>query len=278
MNLNSQQELSPAVGTVSVHDPRYSYMQDSSLRNLLIDELTGIAEDFLSINLKDFLPFHRDIKSEIEHFWQIYINRPFGHNQGGSGFHNAFWIYLVSRTIRPSLIVESGVWKGQTTWLFEQACPDANIHGFDINLGNLEYKTGKIKYHEQDWSEYHCGDIEANRSLIFFDCHINHAKRILEAYERGFRHLLFDDNPPLHKLYAYGLPGFPTVEMVVNCTFNNKQEVSWAWHGQRKQYRLDIMEISQARSLVEKHVVFPDVGGLTRYGGFSFLTYVQLCE
>ena len=55
---------------------------------------------------------------------------------------------LIARYRNPRLIVESGVWKGQTSWLFRQACPKAEIHSFDIDLKTLEVKSDRVDYHE----------------------------------------------------------------------------------------------------------------------------------
>jgi len=276
-------EICPAtnkhlIGYEKVHDPASSFMKDTYLQSMLVEELEAVARAFFKDHLSEILRDDFDFGSEIERFWQTYSRRTFTHNRRGSGFHNAFWIYLFSRMINPTLVVESGVWQGQTSWLLEQACPDATIHGFDIDLRNLEYKTGKVVFHEQDWNQYTFKNVNGDKSLVFFDCHINHATRIIEAHRKGFRHLLFDDNPPAHKLYAYGLPGFPTSNIIYNSLGLNSAEICWYWQGTEKKYELDMIELREAKRLLQKHEVFPDVGGPTRYGGFSFLTYVRLSD
>lgn len=259
-----------------VHDPSSSHMKDKKLTSILINELSEISRTYFSDHLGNLAGNSFNFISEVEKFMTLYASRPSKENKGGSGFHNSFWLFLFARTLNPKLIIESGVWKGHTSWLLEQACPDATILGFDINLRNLEYKNGKVKFYEQDWSEYQFGSVEPEQSLVFFDCHVNHAKRILEAHDRGFRHLLFDDNPPVHKLYGYGLPGFPTANMVWKGLEVQRHEVAWYWQGKEISYQIDKKEITKARVIMKMHEVFPDVGGSTRYGGFSFLTYVKL--
>lgn len=261
-----------------VHDPRYSYMEDQVLRDLLIEELAKTAQGFFTNQLTEITPSKFDFELEVQQFWKIYLDRPFGHNIRGSGFHNAFWIYLFARVLDPSLVVESGVLRGHTSWLLEKACASATMHGFDIDLGNLEYKEGQIHFHEQDWADFQFQNVNGEKSLVFFDCHVNHARRIIEAYEKGFRHLLFDDNPPIHKLYGYGRPAFPTANMVYNGFDMSTTEVSWVFQGKKKRCSFDEHEITEARKLMRQHKVCPNVGDTTRYGGFSFLTYVRLKE
>lgn len=259
------------------YDPSNSYMKDKCLRKLLIDELSQVARTHFSERLSNLSTKDIDYTSEIDEFMTIYSNRPFRDNTGGSGFHNAFWLFLTARTLNPKLIIESGVWKGHTTWLFEQSCPNAEIIGFDTNLSRLEFKNGKAQFYEHDWSEYQFESVDPEQSLIFFDCHVNHAKRIIEAANIGFRQLLFDDNPPVHKLYAYGLPGFPTANMVYkelkDC---ETSEISWCWQGKEISYKINKEEMEQAKKLIKRYEEFPDVGSLTKYGGFSFLTYVNV--
>jgi hypothetical protein len=260
------------------HDPSSSYMNDSRLRKILVDELVEVSRSFFSEHLSDLAGSDFDLDSEVDRFFTLYSSRPFHDNTGGSGFHNAFWLFLFVRALNPQLIVESGVLKGHTSWLFEQACPGATILGFDIDLSNLQHRAGRIQFHEHDWSRYRFDSVDPGKSLVFFDCHVNHARRILEAHERGFRHILFDDDPPAHKLYGYGLPGFPTASMVCGGPPPEGSELSWCWQGKEISYRFDRQEWAEAAKVVKMHALFPDVGSLTRYGGFSFLSYVRLQE
>jgi len=259
------------------HDPSFSYMKDDDLRARLVTELSKIARSHFSTRLTDFAPLDFDYASEAREFLTLYSHRPFRDNTGGSGFHNAFWLYMTARTLNPSLIVESGVLRGHTTWLFERACPDAGILGFDINLSRLEHRTKKARFFEHDWSEYQFEHIDRERSLVFFDCHIDHAKRAIEAKQRGFRHLVFDDNPPAHILYAYGLPGFPTARMVWDgLEGRSGNRIEWCSFGKQISYEMDMQEVAEAKRIIQAHEVFPDVGGFTKYGGFSYLTYVRI--
>jgi hypothetical protein len=260
-----------------VHDPSSSYMKDRNLRGILIEELSKIAQIHFSLRLSSISKNQINYTSEVEEFMDIFSDRPLKENTGGSGFHNAFWLFLTARILNPSLIVESGVWKGHMTWLLEQACPNADILGFDIDLSRLEYQNVEARFYEYDWSEYQFEHIDPERSMIFFDCHVNHAKRILQSYNKGFTHLIFDDNPPIHILYSYGLPGFPTANMVWSGLMEIKNnEISWYWQGKEISYKINTDEIAKARALMKLHEVFPDVGGFSKYGGFSFLTYVKL--
>ena len=137
-----------------------------------------------------------------------------------------------------------------------QACPNATIHGFDIDLSKVEYQNSRAHFHQQDWSTFDFGKVNPEKSIAFFDCHVNHARRMNEASERGFKHVLLDDDPPLHKLYSYGAPAFPTATMLRNGIPPSLSEVSWIWHGKEMDYRIDRAEV-EAATIIGQHETFP---------------------
>ena len=264
----------PKRKSIYLHDPAYSYMHSSTYTEMLIDELTQIAEDFFS-SVKIHKGSPPDIKQVTEDFYGLYKNRSLTDNTHGSGFHNAFWIFLFARVMNPELIVESGVWKAHTTWLLEQACPEATIFGFDRNLKHIEYDDLHATLIESDWGTYQFPQFNSEKSFVFFDCHVNNAQRILEAKEKGFKHLLFDDNPPVHKIFSH-IPGIPTAAMLDSGLGIDQPEIRWTWNEEVVTRSIDIEQARKAKELIKIHQVFPDVGGPTRYGGFAFLTYVQI--
>ncbi|MCW8830770.1 MAG: hypothetical protein OQK32_04520, partial [Gammaproteobacteria bacterium] len=72
------------------------------------------------------------IKTVLNDFVRIYKGRTVTDNSGGAGEYPSAWLFLMAALFNPKLIVESGVWKGHTSWLFRNACPNAEIHSFDI--------------------------------------------------------------------------------------------------------------------------------------------------
>lgn len=257
-----------------VHDPAYSYMVSPSHKEMLIEELREYADNFFNYG---YFSSGSEINTDslIRDFFDIYCGRKLTDNTHGSGFHNSFWIYLIAKALNPTLVVESGVLKGHTTWLLEQACPKADLFGFDITLDYIEYKNLNAQLLEQDWNTFQFPEFNPENGLVFFDCHVNHAQRILEAKAKGFKHLLFDDNPPVHKIFSH-IPGIPTASMINSGIGIESPDVSWVWNGKKKTRSINLNEVNQAKELIKIHHVLPDVGGPTRYGGFAFLTYVQI--
>ena len=74
----------------------------------------------------------------------------------------------------PKFIIESGIYKGQGTWLFRQACPEANIFSIDPVLENRVYIDNEVTYFTEDfstilWNKY----VNPDETLCFFDDHQN---------------------------------------------------------------------------------------------------------
>jgi hypothetical protein len=57
-------------------------------------------------------------------------SKPFINNNGMSP-DTAFYLYYWVREIAPKLIVESGTWRGFSTWAMRQAAPEAKIVSLD---------------------------------------------------------------------------------------------------------------------------------------------------
>ena len=59
----------------------------------------------------------------------------------------------ISKKIKPKFVIESGVWKGQSTWLIEKTLPKAKILALDVKLNKREYisKSKNVIYSNKDF-------------------------------------------------------------------------------------------------------------------------------
>ncbi len=257
--------------------PGNTYMKDPALRSEMVKELAGLAEASFQ-QVQPSIPEEKvDFEKEILSFFELYRNKPFENNDGGSGFHNFFWIYLVVRILKPDLVVESGVWKGQMTWLFDQALPESAILGFDIDLGYVQPENySRATFHQMDWNRHDFSGHEWRKPLAFFDCHVNHAQRIIEAQERGISHILLDDNFPMNRLYLNRVPPVPSADMILHHEIVEDTTIEFVHRGEAMNFPVSMEECNRARELIDTHHVFPNVGRISGYGGHSYLTYVRL--
>ena len=216
-------------------------------------------------------------RDAVTAFFALYDERPVTDNKGGSGFNDSLWLFVAAAVLRPEVIVESGVFKGHSTWLLRRACPEAEIHCFDPELGNLVYRDPDARYHAGDWIEAEI-TLAGRPSLAFFDDHMDQARRVLEAHRRGFRHLLFDDNFAAMNLYATGHPPLPSLAMIFDESLPETAALSWVRNGKIYEAALDMTARKQVKSLIERYSVLPDLAPLTRYSPGSGLTLVKLFD
>ena len=138
----------------------------------------------------------------IDEFLELYKSKPVFDNTGGMKSPHLFNTFCVLKELNPTLIIESGVWKGQGTWLFENTCPDAAIVSFDVYFGNLIYKSNKVQYVNNDittvdWKNFfETSPFNPNTTLLFLDDHMNFIDRLSFIKDSPFENIIFEDNYP----------------------------------------------------------------------------------
>ncbi len=143
------------------------------------------------------LPWSRDdLIAALPEFESVYAQRPIRDNLGGMKSPHMFAVWFIARLLRPAVVIESGVFRGQSTWLFEQALPDARIISIDIDLGAREYISPRATYHDQDFSTIDWSELRGEQTLAFFDDHQNAYTRLQQCRWLGLRHVIFEDNYP----------------------------------------------------------------------------------
>ena len=146
-----------------------------------------------SFQKNPFLYEREELIDSFNKFLEIYENRPFKRNFGGMQLAHCFAIYIFLKKVKPSLVVESGVLRGQGTWLIENICPTSEIICIDIYPHKRLYTSKKAKYYSKDFKYLDWTSIPEN-SLAFFDDHQNAVDRLIYAKWCGFKHLIFEDN------------------------------------------------------------------------------------
>ena len=129
----------------------------------------------------------------LSDFVSLYERRPIKYNEGGMLFTHMFYFYLILKNLKPELIIESGVFKGQSTWLIENTLPNSDIISIDIDLKKREYISKKVEYRSVDFKFNEFKNIP-NNSLVFFDDHVNHVERIKESNFFGIKNIVLEDN------------------------------------------------------------------------------------
>uniref|UniRef100_J3L080 Uncharacterized protein n=1 Tax=Oryza brachyantha TaxID=4533 RepID=J3L080_ORYBR len=153
----------------------------------------------------------KDLLRGLEEFVPIYETRPIKNNMYGMGFDHSFGLWFMVRWLKPDLMIESGAFKGHSTWVLRQAMPNTRIVSLSPRHpekylkkgpayvdGNCTYLAGKdfIDFGSVDWGKLlrKHGIPDPSRVLVFFDDHQSELKRLKQASKFGFRHLIFEDN------------------------------------------------------------------------------------
>jgi len=149
---------------------------------------------------------YNEIKTSIPSFLELYKKRPIEDNHGGMMAPHMFALWFMLKKLNPKIVIESGVWKGQGTWLIENTLPNANVVSIDINLSIRKYISRKAKYYNKDFNKIDWSFInDKNDTVVFFDDHQNAFERVKQAKKMGFINLIFEDNYPKEKGDCYSL-------------------------------------------------------------------------
>ncbi|EFJ13896.1 hypothetical protein SELMODRAFT_121604 [Selaginella moellendorffii] len=151
----------------------------------------------LLLALRDFIP--------------LYESRPIKQYQRGVlGLDHSFGLWFLARRLQPESIIESGGHRGHSTWILRRAVPDARI----IALGtehpsyvhaNTIYVTRDNDFGNLDWDNLLNPSVRKTKILLVFDDHQNQFKRVLQAKNAGFQHLIFANNSDTGSGEAYSL-------------------------------------------------------------------------
>ena len=148
---------------------------------------------------------NKNIREKFLEFILIYNERQIKNNEGGMKISHSFYAWFLAKMLQPKVIIESGVWKGHGTWLFEKACPNARLICLDPCLDKLEYISKKAEYSTNDFSYLHIDSDLADQTLCFFDDHQDALKRMMEMRWKGLRNAIFEDNYPANRGDCYSL-------------------------------------------------------------------------
>jgi hypothetical protein len=162
-----------------------------------------------------FTPDSSSSKTLMEEFIEVYKNRPDPVNLCGIRINHAMALFLAVRHLNPSLVVESGVNAGISTYFIRAASNTTKIFAIDPSEvpickqedrwidtvgkenGLTKYYTGKdfVDLMDIDWkSMIENKEVDPDTSLVFLDDHLHAFQRIASVMKLGFRHVVVEDN------------------------------------------------------------------------------------
>lgn len=216
-----------------------------------------------------------DLESSTDEFFELYKANPVKTIGGGCGFNSLLALFLVVRSFDPKLVIDSGTFQGGSAWVLRRAASAAELHSFDIDLSNLVVSDSSIHFHQRDWSSYSFESIDSGSSLAFFDDHQDQIDRTLQAHEKGFRYLVFDDNTPLNWLYL-ARDGVATIDFLADAELLEHDRIQWSMLGQAHEYSPCREKYRRAQEVINTIVKLPDLHLITGCAYHVPLTLVRL--
>ncbi|WP_267423941.1 hypothetical protein [Methylobacterium sp. GC_Met_2] len=200
----------------------------------------------------------------VRTFWSLIPTAPVRQRRGGSGFNGALQLYVAMRALKPAFVIESGVFRGMTTWVIRQACPEARIFCHDPDLSGLHYRDRQARYSTADWSTADWSMLDPASTVAFFDDHVAQGRRVVEAQARGLTRLLFDDDAAGHRIHAHGGPAHPTIAMITGPE-RSPEPIRWTRNGRQFEQPVDDELIRRAAGLIARSHAFDDLHRATGY-------------
>jgi len=138
------------------------------------------------------------MEQHLNEFCQLYAQRPFD-NTGGILFGSAFAYYYFLKTIHPKTLIESGIWRGFSTWIADSALPNTNLMCLDPVLMmplqfEADYRPARAGYSTQDFSCMNFYSDLTDQACVFFDDHQNVMPRLEQTMNYGIKDVILDDN------------------------------------------------------------------------------------
>lgn len=158
-------------------------------------------------------PTTNDSKETLfDEFLRVYKARPDPVNMCGIRINHAMALFLAVKMIQPTLVVESGVNQGVSTYFIRAASSTTKIFAIDpmdkpiceqgerwIDSSDLTTNlTGEKNFVDLlalDWKGMiDKGEVDPDKTLIFIDDHLHAFQRIAGVLRHGVRHIVVEDN------------------------------------------------------------------------------------
>ena len=240
------------------------WMETWKFRNTLIDRIGRRMADSVALLGNGPSSYTENVRDWVAEYFDIIPMCPVRQFVGGGGWNAGLQLFCLTRALEPVTIIESGTFKGFSSWVFWKARPQAKIHCFDIDFGQLVWRGPAIAYHQHDWfqdrSVFEKDDFN-NRARVFayFDDHVSQARRIQQARHLGLLNIAFDDNLPTDALFMDGTPAVPTVDMIFDERLRHGDIVEWYVEGKPRRYEHHGPTAAEARQMIKSVVKLPHI-------------------
>jgi len=239
-------------------DPEVLLFRNKKITDYLIEFSLGFGIKFEKAKLL----------KNIERYEEIFRTVEIKDLNGGLGYNNGLFFYVLISHFQPKTVLESGIWKGYSTFLIDDATlGQTKIFCFDINLDNREFFSEKASYFEKDLSLV----TEVDFSIIdlaFFDDHVSIYDRLKFCLENKIKIVVVDDDVGLTQVHTDGWPPIPTASMIFNYDKIPKK-FDWINNGISANANITGLKVDDICEFY-KYIPFPQLAQYTGYKDTSF--------
>ena len=161
---------------------------------------------------------------------------------GGVPERNFLALSILSQFLNPNIYVESGFYKGSSLLACSSPKNLSTIIGFDPDHKNYCVELPrhlKVNLKQNDFADFDFKKYDLTNSLLYFDDHINTAQRIIQASDKGFKNLIFDDSCGLMGTTERVYPSLPSLFFIDNVNeIDEDYTISWSKDRIRRSYKL----------------------------------------
>jgi hypothetical protein len=178
-------------------------------------------------------------------------------NDGGMKVPDMFSLYFLLKKLRPSVVIESGVWNGQSTKLIRETLEDVTIISLDprpiegyIDENTTYYVGDKFK----DFKDLDLSSFDMNSVLCFFDDHQNQAQRLIQCIDKNVKHVFFNDNYPVNCGSHFSIQHLLNNDRRLVFDIETQYPYSINTFPQ-----IDLSNTNEITKRIEKYLIFPNI-------------------
>ena len=220
----------------------------------------------------------KDIVNYVKEYSTVFLKSPITNMDSGFGFNEGLFLFCIVKIVKPTLIIESGVMKGFTTYLIDAATDKkCIINCYDISFENIEYRSKKAIYYNNDIRKTP-PKMDGHKVLAFWDDHTSQLDRLKFSIENKIKFNLFDDDLGFLNFHSDGWPPIPTISMLHEIKKNiiKTSKINWVSRGRKGEMWINGILNDDSINEVKSHQTFPNIFSLTGYKSHSECSFVIL--
>lgn len=220
----------------------------------------------------------KDIEKYVDEYCEVFSETPIKDMKSGFGFNEGLFLFCIIKIVNPSLVIESGIMKGFTTYLIDAASrADCVINCYDINFDNIQYRSRKANYFNNDISKIP-PKIDGHKVLAFWDDHTSQLDRLEFSISNNIKYNIFDDDLGFLNFHSDGWPPIPSITMLLELKRNliKRNRINWFSRGRKGTVFINKFINNKAIEKVLVHKKFKNVFHITGFQNHSECSFVIL--